>query len=187
MIKLRKKNIKIIDPKKTIDEYKKFAIKGNVIDLATGVIIGSAFTAIVNSLVANIITPVISLITNKTDISSLFFSITGGNFSSLEEAKAAGAVTINYGLFLNAIFNFFIVSFILFIAFKYINKLRKSNEPVDITPNTKECPYCFNTVNINATKCSFCTSDLNIIKEKKKKDLSLDIDSNLDIEKNESV
>lgn len=151
--------------KKAIDDYKKFAIKGNVVDLAIGVAIGSAFTAIVNSIVTNFITPLISLFTNRVDLGSLFISLTGGSYKTLEEAKAAGAIVMNYGAFVNSIINFLIVSIVLFIIFKYISKLRELGEKGTeeaAKETTKECPYCKSTINIYATKCAFCTSEVEI-------------------------
>lgn len=149
--------------KKAIEDYKQFAIKGNIVDLAIGVVIGAAFTNIVNAIVTTLVTPLLSLLTNKVDISTLFVSLTKGNFSSIEEAKNAGAIIINYGLLLNAILNFFIVSVVLFVIFKYISKLKNKNENLEQKEKedtTKICPYCMSSVNINAVKCPFCTSDL---------------------------
>jgi large conductance mechanosensitive channel len=149
--------------KKAIDDYKKFAIKGNIVDLAIGVVIGSAFTNIINTLVSSFITPLISMVTNKVDIGSLFISLSGGKYSTLEQAKAAGAIVVNYGALFNAILNFFIISIILFIVFKYVSKLRDSSEKgsaEEAKQTTKECPYCKSTININATKCAFCTSEM---------------------------
>ena len=115
--KKAKKNVK-----KTMEEYKSFAIKGNIIDLAIGMVIGSAFTSIVNSLVNTTITPLISLLTNKVDLSTLFISLTGIHYNTLAEAKEAGAITFNYGELLNSLLNFFIISFTLFLVVKYLNK-----------------------------------------------------------------
>lgn len=154
--------------KKAIEDYKKFAIKGNVVDLAIGVVIGAAFTNIINTIVSSFVTPLLSMITNKVDIGSLFISLSGGQYKTLEEAKAAGAITINYGALFNAVLNFFIVSVILFIVFKYISKLRESSEKgsaEEAKQTTKECPYCKSTININATKCAFCTSEVEIVSE----------------------
>ncbi|MDD3303801.1 MAG: large conductance mechanosensitive channel protein MscL [Clostridia bacterium] len=149
--------------KKTVDEYKKFALKGNMIDLAIGVVIGGAFTTIINAIVNTVITPLISLLTNKVDLSTLFISLTGGKFDTLAQAKEAGAVTMNYGLLLNAFLNFFIVSVVLFIVVKYIDKIKKKatkQAEVVIKDTTKECPYCLSKVPVNAIKCAYCTSDL---------------------------
>lgn len=147
--------------KNAMEEYKKFAIKGNAMDLAIGVVIGSAFTNIVNSIVNSTITPLISILTNKVDLSKLFISLSGGTYSSLEEAKAAGALTLNYGEMLNAILNFFIVSLVLFVIIRIINhsKIKEEQEKAKIK-TTKECPYCFSTIPIKATKCAYCTSEI---------------------------
>ena len=154
--------------KTAIEDYKKFAIKGNIVDLAIGVVIGAAFTNIINTLVANLVTPIISALTNKVDIASLFISLSGGNYSTLQDAKTAGAIVINYGAIFNAVLNFFIVSVILFIVFKYISKLRASSEKgtvEEIKQITKSCPYCKSIIDINATKCAFCTSEVELIQE----------------------
>ncbi len=148
---------------KTINEYKEFAMKGNVIDMAIGVVIGSAFTNIVNSIVSTTITPLISLLTNKVDLSTLFLSLSGVHYDSLTAAKEAGAITWDYGLLLNAILNFLIVSFTLFLIVKYIksatSKLSKEKENQK-EKNTKKCPYCLSEIPIKATKCAHCTSDV---------------------------
>jgi len=151
--------------KKAIDDYKKFAIKGNVVDLAIGVVIGSAFTNIVNSIVTTIVTPILSLLTNKVDISTLFVTLTKGPFKSMEEAKNAGALIINYGLLLNSILSFFIVSIILFVIFKYISNLRiksEAKENLEKIETTKTCVHCKSSVDKNATKCPYCTSTLEV-------------------------
>mgnify|MGYP001853960904 CR=1 FL=1 len=142
---------------KTVSEYKKFALKGNVIDLAIGVVIGGAFTNIINSIVNTVITPFISLLTNKVDLSTLFVSLTGGTYATAAAAKEAGEIT------LNAIFNFVIVSVVLFIVVKNIEKIKKKtskHEETIIKETTKTCPYCLSTIPINAVKCAYCTSDL---------------------------
>lgn len=149
--------------KKTVEDYKNFAIKGNVVDLAIGVVIGGAFTSIVNSIVNNVVTPFLSVLTNKVDLSTLFISLTGGEYATMDAAKQAGAIIINYGALLNTILNFFVISIALFIVFKYVTKLRQKSEiseKENIKVTTKTCPYCISTVPIEATKCAFCTSDL---------------------------
>lgn len=150
-----------------IAEFKAFLMRGNVIDLAVGIIIGAAFKAIVDSLVANIIMPVISLLTNGIDFTNLFEVIGDGkfgrgDFSTLELAQKAGVATLNYGLLISAIINFIIIGFVIFIIVKGMNKLaekRKKGEP-EAAPTTKECPYCKSEINIEATKCPNCTSDV---------------------------
>ena len=149
--------------KKTMDEYKKFAIKGNAIDLAIGVVIGTAFTNIVNTIVSSVITPVISLITNNNNLSSLFITLKGGKFETIEEARNAGAIIISYGDLINAIINFFIISFVLFIIVSILKKMNKKDakkEEQIAKTTTKKCPYCLSDIKIEATRCPYCTSIL---------------------------
>ena len=145
-------------------EFKDFISRGNVIDLAVGVIIGSSFTAIVNSLVNNIITPLITLITGKVSVKELFIALDGNNYESLEAATEAGAATLGYGLFLQAIIDFIIIAFVIFLMVKGINRLRdigkKEETPVEEAPTTKTCPFCKSEINIEATRCPNCTSQL---------------------------
>ncbi len=148
-----------------IQEFKEFAIKGNVIDMAVGIIIGGAFSPIVNSLVKDIIMPPIGYVLGSVDFSNLYIALPfkSQHYSTLQEAQDAGIVTINYGLFINSLISFLIVSFSVFILIKFINKLkREKKEEVceEIQETTKDCPFCCSTVNINAKKCPFCTSDL---------------------------
>jgi len=150
------------------DEFKTFAIKGNVIDMAVGIIIGAAFGKVVNSVVADIITPPMGWIMGKVDFTNLYLTLPNAQgeiatYPSLAAAQAAGAVTINYGLFINTIINFVIVAFAVFLLIKFINKLRATVEKKEETveeATTKECPKCFSTINIKATKCPNCTSDI---------------------------
>jgi len=141
-----------------LKEFKEFAIKGNAIDLAVGIVIGAAFTSIVNSLVKDIITPPIGKLLGGVDFSNLYVNLSGGSYDTLSDAQAAGAITINYGLFVNAIISFIIVSWVLFLVVKAINRLKR--QPVPQTPSTKLCPQCHSTVNIKATRCAFCTSQI---------------------------
>jgi large conductance mechanosensitive channel len=167
--------------KKTFEDYKDFAMKGNVVDLAIGVVIGGAFTGIVNSLVTGVITPFLGILTNKVDLSSLYVSLSGGIYTSLEAAKQSGALVLNYGLLLNAILNFFIVSFVLFLIFRYLTKLRKKHDKdlqVAQEVTTKECPYCISQIPIKATRCPHCTSEQKLSKKDVKKDDPEDIDNN---------
>ncbi|MDO4282993.1 MAG: large conductance mechanosensitive channel protein MscL [Clostridia bacterium] len=154
--------------KKAVNDYKKFAIKGNVLDMAIGVVIGSAFTNIVNTLVSSTITPLISLLTSNVDLSTLFVTLKGGNFESLEAAKTAGAITWNYGSLINAILNFFIISIVLFIIVKVISMSNKKDAKAK-EKTTKECPYCLSTIPIKAIKCAHCASDLIEKKEENSK------------------
>ena len=149
--------------KKTLESYKNFALKGNVVDMAIGVVIGSAFTNIVNTLVSSTITPIISMFTKDVDLSTLFITLKGGHFDTLAEAKAAGAIVLSYGELLNSIINFLIISIVLFIAISIIKHSNRKNnkKEAEIKENTtKVCPYCKSTIDISATKCAFCTSDL---------------------------
>lgn len=144
---------------KAINEYKEFALKGNILDMAIGVVIGTAFTSIVNTLVSSVITPIIGLLTNKVDLSALFVTLHGPKMNTIAEAKAAGALVLSYGELLNAILYFFIVSFTLFIVVKFIKKGKKNEKKVE-EETTKVCPYCYSKVPIKASKCAFCTSSL---------------------------
>ncbi|MBE7706149.1 MAG: large-conductance mechanosensitive channel protein MscL [Cyanobacteria bacterium SIG30] len=154
--------------KKYADEFKTFAIKGNVIDMAVGIIIGAAFGKIVDSMVKDIIMPPMGWLMGKVDFTNLYLTLPNSDgeivkYASLDAAKAAGAVTINYGLFINTLISFIFVAFAVFLLIKFINKLRatvetKKEEIVEAT--TKNCPKCCSEININATKCPFCTTDL---------------------------
>ncbi|PLS17091.1 large conductance mechanosensitive channel protein MscL [Bacillus sp. M6-12] len=139
-------------------EFKKFIMRGNVIDLAVGVIVGAAFSKIVSSLVDDILMPPIGLIIGKVDFSDLFISLSGEKFSSLADAKAAGAATLNYGLFLNNIINFLIISFAIFIIVKQVNRIHKKEKPK--SPVKKTCPECFSDIHLEAKRCPSCTSYL---------------------------
>ena len=140
-------------------EFKEFAVKGSMIDLAVGIIIGAAFTGVVNSLVNDILMPPIGLLVGNVDFSNLFLTLTGGHFQTVAEAKAVGAVTLNYGLFVNTLINFLIVAFAVFLLVKQVNKLKRKKEP-EAVPSTKECPYCKSAVHIDAVRCPNCTSEL---------------------------
>ena len=141
-----------------LKEFKEFAIKGNMIDLAVGVIIGGAFNGLVTSLVDNIIMPVITLLTGKIDFSNLFIALDGGDYATLAEAQKAGAATLNYGTFISGLLNFFIMAFVVFLLVKAMNKLRKKDELAPVT--TKTCPHCMSEVHIDADRCPHCTSQL---------------------------
>ena len=143
-----------------LKEFKEFAVKGNVIDLAVAVIIGGAFGKIVASLTADIIMPPIGLVMGKVDFSNLFVTLTHRDqtFATLKQAKEAGAVTINYGLFLNTTLDFIILAFAVFILVKQLNRLKKEPAPAD--PTTKDCPFCCSKIPIPASRCPQCTSPL---------------------------
>jgi large conductance mechanosensitive channel len=140
-----------------LKEFKAFALKGNVMDLAIGVIIGAAFGKIVTSLVNDMIMPLVGLLLGKVDFSNLFITLGDGTFKTIEEAQEAGIPTLNYGLFINNILDFIIIAFSIFIVVRQLNKLNKKEKPA---PTTKKCEFCFSEVNINATKCPSCTSEI---------------------------
>jgi len=139
-------------------EFKEFAVKGNVIDLAVGIIMGVAFGAIVSSFVNDIIMPPIGLLLGNIDFANLFINLSGTAYPSLKAAKDAGAATINYGVFINTVLNFIIVALVVFVLVRQINRLKK--EPAPAAPNTKECKYCLSSIPIKATRCPHCTSQL---------------------------
>lgn len=143
-----------------LKEFKEFAMRGNVIDLAIGVIIGGAFGKIVSSLVEDVIMPLIGLLLGKISFANLFISLSGEDYSSLAAAKDAGAPTLNYGLFINAIVDFLIVAFVIFLVIKAINKLQKPAPVVEAAPTTKKCQYCVTEIAMEATRCPNCTSQL---------------------------
>jgi large conductance mechanosensitive channel len=138
-------------------EFKAFAMGGNVLDLAVGIIIGAAFGKIVASLVNDVIMPPIGLLLGRVDFSNLFITLSGGPYTTLAEAKRAGAATLNYGLFLNTVIEFLIVGFAIFLFIRRVNRLRP---PAPAAAVTRECPYCAMTVALKATRCPHCTSAL---------------------------
>jgi large conductance mechanosensitive channel len=145
------------------DEFKKFAMRGNVMDLAVGVIIGAAFGKIVNSLVNDVLMPPIGLLAGNVDFSNKFIPLTasGKTFESLKAAKDAGVATLNYGVFINTVIEFLIVAFAVFILVKQMNRLQTAPPPPPPgPPATKECPYCISTISLKATRCPNCTAEL---------------------------
>ena len=148
-------------------EFKEFAMKGNVVDMAVGIIIGAAFGTIVKSLVADLIMPPIGLLLGNVDFTNLFAVLregaTMGPYASLADAQKAGAVTVNYGVFINTIISFVIIAFAVFLLIRYINKLKRQEEAPPPEPTTRECPYCLSSVPIKATRCAFCTSELSAV------------------------
>jgi large conductance mechanosensitive channel len=136
-------------------EFKEFALRGNVVDMAVGIIIGAAFGKIINSFVTDVLMPPIGLLLGKVDFSNLFLNLSGKPYDSLATAKAAGAATINYGLFLNTMIDFTIVAFAIFLLIRQINRLKRQPEKT-----TKECPYCLSRIPPKATRCPSCTSEL---------------------------
>jgi len=139
-------------------EFKEFAVRGNVLDLAIGVIIGAAFGKIITSLVDDVIMPPIGMLLGPVDFSNRFISLTGQHYDSLAQAKAAGAPTINYGLFFNALITFLIVAFVVFLIVRAVNRMRRGEETAP--PVVKECQYCLSSIPIKATRCPHCTSQL---------------------------
>ncbi|MFH1780566.1 MAG: large conductance mechanosensitive channel protein MscL [Candidatus Nealsonbacteria bacterium] len=142
-----------------LKDFKEFAMRGNMIDMAVGIIIGVAFGKIISSLVSDILMPPIGLLLGKMDFSNLFINLSGGRYPSLAAAKEAGISTINYGLFLNYIIDFIIVAFVVFLLIRQINKL-KHKEEKETKPENKKCPYCFSTIHQKAIRCPNCTSEL---------------------------
>jgi large conductance mechanosensitive channel len=146
-------------------EFKEFAMRGNVVDMAVGIIIGASFGSIVKSLVDDVIMPPIGLVLGNVDFSNLYFVMKEGTaaaapYVSLAEAKKAGAVTLNYGLFINAVVSFTIVAFAVFLLVRTINRLRAAENVAPAEPTTKDCPRCYSAIPIKATRCPHCTSDL---------------------------
>ena len=139
-------------------EFREFAMRGNVVDLAVGVVIGAAFGKIVTSLVGDIIMPPLGVILGKVDFSNLFINLSSQHYASLAEAKAAGAATINYGVFINNVLDFIIVAFAIFLMIRGINQLKSAPPPA--TETTRACPYCLTIIPLAATKCSACTSEV---------------------------
>jgi len=139
-----------------LKEFREFAMRGNVIDLAVGVVIGAAFGKIVTSLVSDVIMPPLGLILGRVDFSNLFLNLSGKSYASLAEAKAAGAATVNYGVFINNVLDFLIVAFAVFLLVRGVNRLYRA--PPAPTPTTQPCPYCLTVVPLQATRCPACTS-----------------------------
>jgi large conductance mechanosensitive channel len=139
-------------------EFKTFIMRGNVVDLAIGVIIGAAFGKIITSFVEDVLMPPIGLLLGRVDFANLFINLSGKDYPSVAAAKQAGAATLNYGIFFNNIINFLIIAFVIFLLIKQINRMQ---EPAPTAaPTTKDCPYCLSSVPLKATKCAFCTSEL---------------------------
>jgi len=145
-------------------EFKEFAMRGNVMDMAVGIIIGAAFSPIIGSLVGDVIMPPIGLLLSNVDFSNLFMVLkdgsTVGPYVSTAAAKAAGAVSINYGTFINTIINFVIVAFAIFMMIRVMNKMKREQPSPVAVPTTKECPHCYSVISLKATRCPQCTSEL---------------------------
>jgi len=146
-----------------IKEFREFALRGNVIDMAVGIIIGVAFGAVVKSLVDNVLMPPLGLLLGKVDFSNLFVVLKAGSpagpYETLVSAQEAGAVALSYGVFVNAVVSFVIVAFAVFLLVRQINRLKRTEE-TPAAPATKDCPYCLSTIPVKATRCAFCTSEV---------------------------
>jgi large conductance mechanosensitive channel len=140
-----------------LKEFKEFAMRGNLLDMAIGIVLGGAFGKIATSLVNDILMPPLGIVLGRVDLSNLFVPLSGGGYRTLAEAKAAGAATMNIGLFLNTVVDFLIVSFAMFLLVRQVNRLRRSQEPA---PKTRDCPYCLSTIPLAAVRCAHCTADL---------------------------
>lgn len=143
-----------------LKEFRDFAMRGNVVDLAVGFIIGAAFGKIVTSLVNDILMPPIGLLLGKVDFSSLFINLSGQHFDTIAQAKVAGAATLNYGVFINTLINFIIVAFAVFLLVRQVNHMTAKFAPAPAALTTKECPYCVSTIALKATRCPHCTATL---------------------------
>jgi large conductance mechanosensitive channel len=145
-------------------EFKEFAMRGNVVDMAVGIIIGAAFGTIVKSLVADVLMPPIGLLLGNVDFSNLFIVLkqgaVAGPYATLAAANTAGAITLNYGVFLNTVISFLIVAFAVFMVIRSLNKLKRKQEATSAAPTTKDCPKCFSTIPIKAVRCPQCTSEI---------------------------
>jgi large conductance mechanosensitive channel len=146
-----------------LQEFKKFALQGNVLDMAVGIIIGASFGKIITSIVNDVLMPPIGLLVGRVDFSGLFLNLSGNPYATLAEAKAAGAPTINYGLFLNTVLDFVIVALVIFLLVKQINRLKSQKAAPDAAPTNRDCPRCFSSIPLRATRCAFCTSDVQAV------------------------
>jgi large conductance mechanosensitive channel len=142
-----------------LKEFKDFAMRGNVLDLAVGIVIGAAFGKIITSFVSDILMPPIGAILGKADFSNLFIDLTGAGHASLAAAKAAGAATLNYGSFINTVIDFLIVAFAIFLLIRQVNRFSRQPEAAP-APTTKDCPHCLSSIPLKATRCAHCTSEL---------------------------
>lgn len=139
-------------------EFKEFAMKGNVFDMAVGIIIGAAFGKIVTSFVGDVLMPPLGLLLGKMNFSNLFLTLSGPSFATLDEAKKAGAATLNYGIFINTVIDFLLVAFAVFLLVKQINRLKR--QPAPASPTTKDCPFCCSAIPVAASRCPHCTSQM---------------------------
>ena len=143
-----------------LKEFKEFAMRGNVLDMAVGIIIGAAFGKIVSSLVNDVIMPPIGLLVGNVDFSNLFINLSGQSYASLAAAKAAGAPVVAIGVFLNSVFDFLIVAFVIFLLIRQVNRMKRQTEVPAVAPITRDCPFCWSSIPMKATRCPHCTSEL---------------------------
>ena len=143
-----------------LKEFREFIARGNVVDMAVGVIIGAAFGKIVASLVDDIVMPPIGLLIGGIDFSNLFLSLSGQMYPSLKAAKDVGAPTVNYGIFLNNLLNFLIIAFVIFMIVRTVNRLKRQEPAPTAAPTTRDCPYCVSIIPLKATRCPHCTSEV---------------------------
>jgi large conductance mechanosensitive channel len=143
-----------------LKEFKTFAMRGSVLDMAVGIIIGAAFGRVVSSFVADVLMPPIGLILGKVDFSNLFINLGKGTYTKQAEAKAAGVPTLNYGLFANTVIDFLIVAFAIFLLVRQVNRMKAAPAPAPAAPTTKDCPFCLTAIPLKAVRCPACTSDL---------------------------
>lgn len=142
-----------------LKEFKEFALRGNVLDMAVGIILGTAFGKIVSSLVNDVLMPPIGLLLGKADFSNLFLTLSGEDFATLEQARAAGAVTVNYGVFVNTVLDFLLVALAVFVLVRQVNRLHRKQEAAT-APTIRDCPFCYSAISVRATRCAFCTAEL---------------------------
>ncbi len=143
-----------------LKEFKEFAMKGNVLDMAVGIIIGAAFGKVISSLVSDVLMPPLGLLLGKMDFSNLFINLSGQEVASLPAAKAAGLATLNYGLFLNSLVDFIVVAFAVFLLITQVNRLRRKEATAPAAPTAKDCPFCASSIPLKAVRCPHCTSQL---------------------------
>jgi len=143
-----------------LKEFREFAMRGNVVDMAVGIIIGAAFGKIISSLVADIIMPPIGVLLGGVDFSEIYVNLTGGEYASLAAAQEAGAATMNFGIFINTVIDFAIIAFAIFMVIRAMNRMKRQEEAAPAEPTTKECPRCLSEIPIKATRCGHCTSEL---------------------------
>jgi large conductance mechanosensitive channel len=143
-----------------LKEFREFAMRGNVVDMAVGIIIGAAFGKIISSFVADIIMPPIGVLLGGVDFSEIYVNLSGGDYASLAAAQEAGAATMNFGIFINTVIDFVIIAFAIFMVIRAMNRMKRAEEAAPADPTTKECPRCLSEIPIKASRCAHCTSEL---------------------------